>query len=77
MNEYERYARVLAKVEQLEEELEETKRHLGLSWKATKQDIKSHSRGQLITAEYALHKINKISQEAIDLILINTENGDE
>jgi hypothetical protein len=75
MNDYELYARTLAKVEQLEEELEENKRHLRLSWKATKQDIKSHSRGQMITASYALHKINKISQEAIDLI--NNENGNE
>jgi hypothetical protein len=75
MNNYELYARTLAKVEQLEEELEETKRHLRLSWKATKQDIKSHSRGQMITAAYSLHKINKISQEAIDLI--NNENGNE
>lgn len=68
MNDYELYARTLANIESLEEELEEAKRHLNLSWKACKQDINSNFKSQIAGTSYALKKITKKSEESAKLI---------
>lgn len=69
MNNYELYARTLAKIEALEEELSEAKRHLNLSWNACKQDIETNFRSQIIGTSYSLKKIHKSAEEAQKLIV--------
>lgn len=68
MNNYELYARTLANIESLEEELEEAKRHLKLSWNACKQDINTNFKSQITGTSYALKKITKKSEESAKLI---------
>lgn len=73
MDNYELYARTLAKIEALEEELEEAKRHLKMSWNACKQDIDKNFRSQIIGTSYALKKITNTSVEAEELIKKETD----
>lgn len=68
MDNYELYARTLAKIEALEEELAEAKRHLNLSWNACKQDIDRNFRSQIIGTSYSLKKICKSAEEGKALI---------
>ena len=68
MNNYELYARTLENIESLEEELEEAKRHLKLSWNACKHDINTNFKSQITGTSYALKKITKKSEESAKLI---------
>lgn len=68
MNNYELYAKTLANIEKLEEELENAKRHLDLSWKACKQDIDRNFKSQLTSSCFSIKKIGEISNATEKLI---------
>ena len=74
MNNYELYARTLAKIEALEEELAEATSHLNLSWNACTATanamiiIDRNFRSQIIGTSYSLKKICKSAEEGQKLI---------
>lgn len=68
MENYELYARTLAKIESLEKELNDAKRHLEMGWNACKQDINKTFRSQMLGVSYSMDNISKISSEAETLI---------
>ena len=68
MENYELYARTLAKIESLEKELNDAKRHLEMGWNACKQDINKTFRSQMLGVSYSMNNISKISSETDALI---------
>lgn len=68
MENYELYARTLAKIESLEKELGDAKRHLQMGWNGCKQNIDKTFRSQMLGVSYSLNNISKISSEAETLI---------
>lgn len=67
MNDYERYAKLLAEVETLESQVADMKRHLGMAWEATKKDIPKVTKGHIYNVKFESLHIKETCDKIISI----------